>query len=70
MSKLSVKGLDMIAANLVGAGLGFEADENSINVLWQGGSVDLGRASKPKLARRLIKVIADRYHEKNSDKSH
>ncbi|MGK0297591.1 MAG: phosphopantothenoylcysteine decarboxylase/phosphopantothenate--cysteine ligase, partial [Gammaproteobacteria bacterium] len=63
-------GLDMIAANAVGEGLGFDTEDNALEVLWSGGSVSLGRVSKQKLARKLIKIIADRYHEKNSNKSH
>jgi phosphopantothenoylcysteine decarboxylase/phosphopantothenate--cysteine ligase len=70
MSKLTSKGLDMIAANAVGEGLGFDTEDNALEVLWSGGSVSLGRVSKQKLARKLIKIIAERYHEKNSNKSH
>ena len=69
-SKLNNKGLDMIAANQVGEGLGFDTEDNSIEVFWQGGGINLGKSSKHKLARKLIKLIADRYHEKNTDKSH
>jgi phosphopantothenoylcysteine decarboxylase / phosphopantothenate---cysteine ligase len=68
--KLKTKGLDMVAANQVGEGLGFETEDNEIEVLWHGGGINLGRASKHKLARKLIKIIADRYHEKSTDKSH
>jgi phosphopantothenoylcysteine decarboxylase/phosphopantothenate--cysteine ligase len=70
MSKLTSKGLDMIAANAVGEGLGFDTEDNALEVMWSGGSVSLGRVSKQKLASKLIKIIADRYHEKNSNKSH
>ena len=68
--KLSSKGLDMIAANQVGEGMGFDVEENSLQVLWQGGSVVLAKASKEKIARKLIKLVADRFHEKNTSQSH
>lgn len=68
--KLNSKGLDMIAANPVGEGLGFDVEDNSLEVLWQGGSAVLARESKEKIARKLIKLVADRYHEKNSNQSH
>jgi len=59
--KLRRKGLDMIAANLVGNGLGFEAADNALNVYWPGGSLELARADKAELARRLVASIGQRY---------
>ena len=59
--KLRRKGLDMIAANQVGDGVGFEVAENALNVIWSGGSAVLPRASKENLARELIAQIALRY---------
>ena len=59
--KLQRKGLDMIAANLVGDGLGFEAADNALNVFWPGGSAELPRAGKDELARQLVAQIAQRY---------
>ncbi|UGB38021.1 bifunctional phosphopantothenoylcysteine decarboxylase/phosphopantothenate--cysteine ligase CoaBC [Frateuria soli] len=61
--KLSRKGLDMIAANRVGAGLGFEADDNALSLYWPGGGEELPRASKRELAARLVERIAARYRE-------
>jgi len=81
--KLQNKKLDMIAANQVGEGLGFNVDENELQVFWQNRDQGqnnqtpedqiikqqtLERASKEKLARQLIKVIANHYYEKNSAK--
>ncbi len=63
--KLKNKRLDLIAANQVGAGLGFDVDDNALHLFWEGGDLDLGRASKRKLARKLIQVIAEQYEEKN-----
>ena len=59
--KLERKGLDMIAANQVGDGMGFEVAENALNVIWPGGSVALTRAPKEALARALVAQIALRY---------
>jgi phosphopantothenoylcysteine decarboxylase / phosphopantothenate---cysteine ligase len=59
--KLQRKGLDMIAANQVGEGMGFETADNAITVLWADGAVELPRADKAVLARQLIECIASRY---------
>ncbi len=59
--KLARKGLDMIAANQVGEGLGFEAADNALSVYWQGGEIELPRAAKPELARQLIEQVASHY---------
>jgi phosphopantothenoylcysteine decarboxylase/phosphopantothenate--cysteine ligase len=59
-AKLEKKKLDMIAANLVGPGVGFDCDHNTLRVLWDDGSKDLGQASKTELARRLIDAIVER----------
>jgi phosphopantothenoylcysteine decarboxylase/phosphopantothenate--cysteine ligase len=59
--KLQRKGLDMIAANQVGEGLGFETADNAITLYWADGSVELPRTDKAALARQLIECIASRY---------
>ncbi len=64
--KLRSKAMDMIAANPVGPGIGFESDLNTLDIYWEDGHIDLGTATKHKLARNLIKLIANRYHEKNT----
>jgi phosphopantothenoylcysteine decarboxylase/phosphopantothenate--cysteine ligase len=66
-SKLTAKGIDMIAANQVGPGIGFESEINTLDVFWKEGHADLGTATKQKLARDLIKLIANRINEKHSD---
>ena len=58
--KLDEKRLDLIAANMVGAGQGFEVDDNALTLLWPGGQRDLLRDSKVALARQLMAVIAER----------
>ena len=67
--KLANKKLDMIAANRVGDGLGFDSDENALDVYWPGGSQSLGIASKQKLARQLMEIIIGRYREKSQEQS-
>jgi phosphopantothenoylcysteine decarboxylase/phosphopantothenate--cysteine ligase len=61
LGKLEAKGLDMIAANEVGSGLGFDSEENALQVFWKGGSVTLARTGKNKLARQLIATICERF---------
>jgi len=68
--KLADKKLDMIAANRVGPGLGFDSDENALQVYWRGGGVSLEKSTKDKLARRLIRVIAEQYYARHSDQTH
>jgi phosphopantothenoylcysteine decarboxylase/phosphopantothenate--cysteine ligase len=55
------KGVEMIAANRVGTGLGFETDENELLVVWEGGSQLLAMQPKTRLASRLIDCIAELY---------
>ncbi len=59
--KLRHKGLDMIAANQVGGGLGFEATDNALTLYWADGAVELPRAEKSELARQLVARVAERY---------
>jgi len=61
--KRRLKGVDMMAANLVGAEQGgFERDENALTVLWEGGNKNLPMAKKEKLAQLLVATIIERYH--------
>ena len=57
-AKLERKKLDLIAANEVGAGLGFERDDNALLLIWPGGSEQLAQADKASLARELVARIA------------
>ncbi len=61
-AKLTDKGLDMIAANLVGGDTGFDSLDNELLVLWAGGNAQLARAGKGQLAQRLVSLVATRYH--------
>lgn len=59
-AKLKAKHLDMIAANRVGPGVGFDCDDNSLTVLWPGGREEFPPGNKRDLARRLVGLIAER----------
>jgi phosphopantothenoylcysteine decarboxylase/phosphopantothenate--cysteine ligase len=61
LEKLAGKNLDMIVANLVGADLGFDRDDNSVTVLWRGGREAIPQTSKAELGRRIVALIAARY---------
>ena len=68
-NKLEQKGLDMVAANQVGDELGFDTEDNALNVYWADGDTELTRAPKEQLARELITLIADRYHAQHTNKN-
>jgi phosphopantothenoylcysteine decarboxylase/phosphopantothenate--cysteine ligase len=57
-AKLERKRLDLIAANEVGAGLGFESADNALLLLWPDGREVLERTGKAELARALVARIA------------
>lgn len=59
-AKLEAKGLDMIAANRVGEGVGFDTADNSLTVLWPGGRRELPSADKGALAGELVRLLAER----------
>jgi len=61
--KLAKKKLDMIVANRVGRDRGFDRDDNAATVLWNGGERIYPTASKVDLARQLIELAAEHFHE-------
>ena len=61
--KLRRKKLDMIAANQVGGGMGFETADNALTLYWADGSQELPRASKTELARELIACVVERFKQ-------
>ncbi len=66
-TKLTQKGLDLIAANPVGTpGIGFEADENSILLIDRVNTVHLPSMHKSRLARELVREIAARCYAKST----
>ncbi len=67
LDKLERKKLDMVAANYVGDGQGFDSDENALTVFWPGGKQEIERANKAAVARQLITMIAERYHAQASN---
>ena len=52
------------AANLVGKGKGFDADDNALTLYWKDGKQELPNAPKLEIARRLVQVIGERYKKK------
>lgn len=64
--KLQQKNIEMIAANLVGPDAEkttgtFNSDLNELNVYWLGGELKLELATKTKLARQLVALLAQRF---------
>ncbi|MGD8339999.1 MAG: bifunctional phosphopantothenoylcysteine decarboxylase/phosphopantothenate--cysteine ligase CoaBC [Gammaproteobacteria bacterium] len=60
--KLESKRVDMIAANRVGPGCGFDRETNALHVFWNNGSAEIGEDTKPAVARRLIVLIAEQFN--------
>jgi phosphopantothenoylcysteine decarboxylase/phosphopantothenate--cysteine ligase len=58
------KSVDLIVANQVGPGQGFDVDDNSWQLFWEGGHDAFPDAPKTRLARRLVALIADLYDRK------
>ena len=58
--KLARKRVDLIAANRVDAGLGFEADDNALTVFAADGTREIARQSKVGVARELLAIVAER----------
>jgi phosphopantothenoylcysteine decarboxylase/phosphopantothenate--cysteine ligase len=57
--KLRHKNCDIIVANDVsGSAIGMESDENAVTIFFRDGKMKkISRASKQKIARRLVKII-------------
>lgn len=66
-AKLKTKKLDMVAANWVGEGRGFDTDANALQVFWQGGSTEIPEDDKHAVARKLVSLIAAQYRRNNKD---
>ncbi len=63
LGKLANKKLDMIVANRVGADCGFDRDDNTAEILWDGGTRAFDTMPKTELAAGLMDVIAARFFE-------
>ncbi|MGB5163638.1 MAG: bifunctional phosphopantothenoylcysteine decarboxylase/phosphopantothenate--cysteine ligase CoaBC [Woeseiaceae bacterium] len=59
--KLLRKKLDMIVANRVGRDCGFDVDDNTVEVFWDGGEHAYPTAAKTELASQIIELVAERY---------
>jgi phosphopantothenoylcysteine decarboxylase/phosphopantothenate--cysteine ligase len=57
-AKLLAKKLDMIITNQVGAGLGFDSDNNQVTVLSKDRQMDLSLTNKSRLAGQIIAILA------------
>ena len=60
LAKMKNKRLDMIFANQVGPGLGFEVPVNSLTAYWPEGKKHFATEDKLILARKLVELIANR----------
>lgn len=65
-AKRQAKGMDLICANEVGAGRGFDTPDNALLLLWQDGERALPRASKAQLATQIL----DTYFQIKQDSPH
>ncbi len=61
LGKLAAKNLDLIVANQVGKGRGFDCDDNAVEVYWSGGEKSFPMMEKTALAKALIGLIIERY---------
>ena len=58
-AKLQAKKIDMIIANQVGIGVGFDADDNEVTVLTKDKQISVPKMHKTRLAGKLIAIIAE-----------
>ncbi len=66
LGKLEHKKLDMIVANQVGEDRGFDSDENTVDVYWNGGERSFETAGKTELGREIVKLVAEHYESANT----
>ena len=69
LGKLRDKKLDMIVANRVGDDCGFDRDDNTVEVYWQGGEQAFSKAAKTELAYKIVQLVAERF-EKDTNAIH
>ncbi|HIO91317.1 MAG TPA: bifunctional phosphopantothenoylcysteine decarboxylase/phosphopantothenate--cysteine ligase CoaBC [Leucothrix mucor] len=61
-SKLQRKKLDLIVANPVGEGKGFDQETNQLEIIWSDGHISLPEKDKQTLAYELMDIIVERYN--------
>jgi phosphopantothenoylcysteine decarboxylase/phosphopantothenate--cysteine ligase len=66
LGKLEHKKLNMIVANQVGEDRGFDSDENTVDVYWNGGERSFETAGKTELGREIVKLVAEHYESANT----
>lgn len=59
--KLERKNLDIIVANPVGEGKGFDQDTNQLEIIWADGQISLPEKDKQTLAHELMAIIVEQY---------
>ena len=64
--KLRAKKLDMLIANQVGEGIGFEKEENEVIILTEDENIVLQKAHKTRLAGQVIAILAEKLHNSKS----
>ncbi len=67
--KLLHKGIDLVAANRVGPGIGIATDTNALTLIDRNGVTELAVAPKWALARDLVAEIGNRFHAQGPAKS-
>ena len=67
LNKMAHKGIDMIAANLVGTmDSGFDHDHNRLSVYWNSGEMQIDLAPKNEIAVQLMQLINDQFSLRQS----
>lgn len=59
--KRQQKNMDIIIANLVGVQQGIGTDDNAVTVISSENEINLPLAAKPKLAREIVRIIAEKH---------
>ena len=62
--KLERKKLNMIVANPVGEGKGFDQDTNQLEIIWADGQTSLPEKDKQTLAYELMEIIIEQYFDR------
>lgn len=63
LAKLEGKRIDLIVANQVGQGRGFDCEQNAAEVYWKNGERSFPLMGKDDLAGELVELIAERFEQ-------